>query len=91
MSDVDKLTAPELAERVKTGPVTIMVPDFSDPLGMNKIPRQVSDALSHDVPNGLGGQTVNRWLIYFGGDYAYPMILVTSGDYGYPVVDTSDV
>lgn len=87
----EKLTAPELAERVKTGPVTIMVPDFSDPCGMTKVPRQVRDALSADGPNGLGGQTVNRWEIYFDGEYVYPMILVTSGDYAYPVADTSDV
>lgn len=90
------LTPPELAERVKNGPVTIMVPDFGDPCGMRKIPRQVRAAVAADGPNGLGGQTVNRWQVFFDGPYVIPLILATSGDQQYevtralPAVSTED-
>jgi hypothetical protein len=83
------LTAPELAERVTGGPVTIMVPDFGDPCGTRKIPRLVRAAVSADVPNGLGGMTAGRWQLFFDGPYVIPLILVTTGDWAYEVTNAA--
>ncbi len=63
------------------GPITIMVPDFTDPTGMRKIPRAVDAAYAADIP----GETVGRWQIYF-TDTTFPMILITAGSHAYQVV-----
>lgn len=70
----DKITAPEMPGRLKTGPLTIMVPDKGDPCGTRRIARPVGSA--HE--RGVRG----AWVIGFADD-STP--LVTSGTYGYEV------
>lgn len=85
---MDTVSAQELPERLKAGPVTVLVSDANDPCGMRKIPRVVADAYQADVWDRENGRmTVGRWMLAFGEPYLFPVLVVTSADYRYEVTD----
>ncbi len=90
MSDTLNISAEQIPDRLARssllGPLTIMVPDFADPCGTNKIPRTVATAHPADTWDTTNARyTHGRWKIFFAGTYLYPMILITTADHPYRI------
>lgn len=83
----DMVAVRELPARLAAGPVTLVVPDLTDPCGSRRIARPVRAAVAADVWDTENERmTVGRWKVFFGEEpCTYPMIMVTAGDYRYEV------